>query len=84
MNPHDFWHGDPRWVWAYIDNYEEEQRNKWKESDLLNWQLGQYIMAAIGATFGEGKYPEDLVFYQPTKEELIEKSKRELAKLFGL
>lgn len=84
MTPQDYWNGDPRWVQAYFDNFEEDQRNEWKMKDALNWQLGQYVMAAIGATFGEGKYPDDLLFYQPTREELIEKSKKELAQLFGV
>jgi len=86
ITPTDFWYGDPAWTWAYITNWEEKQREDWKKDDLSNYQLGAYVMRAIGACFNDSsdaRYPEELMFYQPTTEELIERSKKQLRDLFS-
>lgn len=49
----------PRELKAYENAYKLEANRK----DAINWQLGQYILSAIGAAFSKkAKYPEKPVF----------------------
>lgn len=62
---HDFWSMNPH----IIKFYAEQYKNKRNDEDLKQWQLGQYILAAI-STMGKGKYPQKPMFQ-------IEEQKRE-------
>lgn len=53
----DFWEMNPRIIKFYAERY----KNKRNEEDLKQWQLGQYITAAI-STIGKGKYPKKPLF----------------------
>lgn len=55
---HDFWGMNPH----IIKFYEEQYKNKRNEEDLKQWQLGQYIAAAITCNFSKQKYPQKPVF----------------------
>lgn len=50
MNPH------------ILKFYAEQYKNKRNEEDLKQWQLGQYMAAAIGCVFPKGKYPKKPMF----------------------
>jgi hypothetical protein len=80
-----FWNKDPDWTWTRIHNWEKEQRETWKKEDSLNWQLGYYVSKAISACLSEdAEYPEEPIFYQPTREEKIAKLESEIDKAFGI
>lgn len=53
----DFWGMNPR----IINFYAEQYKNRRNEEDLKQWQLGQYILAAI-STIAKGKYPKKPAF----------------------
>lgn len=53
----EFWGMNPH----IIKFYAEQHKNKRNEEDLKQWQLGQYILAAI-STIGKGKYPKEPMF----------------------
>lgn len=55
---HEFWGMNPR----IIKFYAEQYKNKRNEEDLKQWQLGQYIAAAISCVFLKGKYPQKPMF----------------------
>lgn len=48
---------NPRIIKFYVENYKKKRN----EEDLKQWQLGQYILAAI-STIIKGKYPEKPIF----------------------
>lgn len=54
---HEFWSMNPHIIKFYVEQY----KNKKNEEDLRQWQLGQYILAAI-STIGKGKYPKKPMF----------------------
>lgn len=54
---HDFWGMNPH----IIKFYAEQYKHKRNEEDLKQWQLGQYILAAI-STIGKRKYPKKPMF----------------------
>lgn len=63
---HDFWSMNPH----IIKFYAEQYRNKRNEEDLKQWQLGQYITAAVN-TIAKGKYPKKPMFQIGEKTEEI-------------
>lgn len=66
---HDFWGMNPH----IIKFYSEQYKNKRNEEDLKQWQLGQYILAAI-STMGKGKYPKKPIFQiSETEKEITER-----------
>lgn len=69
---HEFWGMNPH----IIKFYAEQYKCKRNEEDLKQWQLGQYILAAI-STMGKGKYPQKPMFQiVETQEEITEKDIR--------
>lgn len=44
-----------------LEPYEKAYKIKQTEEDIKQWQLGQYILAAI-STIGKGKYPKKPMF----------------------
>lgn len=60
---HDFWGMNPHIIKFYAKQY----KHKRNEEDLKQWQLGQYITAAI-STIGKGKYPKKPMFQIEEKE----------------
>jgi len=50
MNPH------------IIKFHAEQYKNKRNEEDLKQWQLGQYVAAAVSCIFPKGKYPKEPMF----------------------
>lgn len=48
-----FWHLTPR----KLNSFYEAYKIRLNEKDTLNWQLGQYICAAISTVF-KGSYPK--------------------------
>lgn len=55
---HDFWGMNPH----IIKFYAEQYKHKKNEEDLKQWQLGQYVAAAISCAFPKGKYPKKPMF----------------------
>ena len=65
MNYNQFWFDDPQLYYTY----EEVYLDRLKEKDVLNWQLGQYILCAIGSCFEKNcKYPDKPMFYAHEEE----------------
>lgn len=54
----EFWNMNPH----IIKFYAEQYKNKRNEEDLKQWQLGQYMSAAVSCIFPEGKYPKKPMF----------------------
>lgn len=66
---HEFWGMNPH----IIKFYTEQYKRKRNEEDLKQWQLGQYILAAI-STIGKDKYPKKPMFQiTESTEEITEK-----------
>lgn len=66
MTYSQFWFEDPQLYYIYSEAYVEQQQDRLKEKDILNWQLGQYIQSAICASFddkGRVKYPNQPYFF---------------------
>lgn len=47
---------------ADMKPYLQAHQIKRNEQDILNWQLGQYVAAAISCIFPKGKYPKEPAF----------------------
>lgn len=47
---------------ADMEPYLKAYRLKKNEQDILQWQLGQYMVAAISCAFPKGKYPKKPMF----------------------
>lgn len=76
VSKHDFFHSTPKILQAYDKAYIF----RIQEKDRQNWQLGQYIMSAIGSCFSKNtKYIEKpfLADIHLTEEE---RKERELKK----
>ncbi len=70
---HDFWKMNPHIIRFYIEQY----KGKRNEEDLKQWQLGQYIVAAISCISPKGKYPKKPMFQiREEKENFTEKEIR--------
>lgn len=57
---------------GYLKQMAEEQRNS---ADISAWAMGYYVVNAISATFGKGKYPSKpdlLMVSQPEAEVSVE------------
>lgn len=54
----DFWSMNPH----IIKFYAEQYKHKRNEEDLKQWQLGQYVAAAVSCVFPKGKYPKEPMF----------------------
>lgn len=54
---YEFWGMNPHIIKFYVEQY----KSKRNEEDLKQWQLGQYITAAI-STIGKGEYPKKPMF----------------------
>ncbi len=54
----DFWKTNPH----IIKFYAEQYKNRRNEEDLKQWQLGQYVAAAVSCIFPKGKYPKKPMF----------------------
>lgn len=65
---HDFWKMNPHIIKFYIEQYKDKRN----EEDLKQWQLGQYITAAI-STIGKGKYPKKPMFQIIEEKEITER-----------
>lgn len=62
MTYEQFWFDCPSLYYVYQDAYKE----KLKEKDIFNWQLGAYIQMAVATMLdakGKAKYPEEPIFY---------------------
>ena len=78
MTYSQFWFDDPKLYYIYQESFDEDLKLK----DIYNWQLGQYIMSAIGACFadkGKVKYPEKPMFFAREKEEPLNMKEKFLA-----
>ena len=53
---------------GYLKQMAEEQRNS---ADISAWAMGYYVVNAISATFGKGKYPSkpDLLMASQSEDE---------------
>ena len=53
---------------GYLKQLAEEQRNS---ADISAWAMGYYVVNAISATFGKGKYPSkpDLLMASQSEDE---------------
>lgn len=47
---------------ADMEPYLKAYRLKRNEQDVIQWQLGQYMAAAISCVFPKGKYPKKPMF----------------------
>ena len=71
MTYSQFWFDDPQLYYIYEEAYQDEMKDRLKEKDILNWQLGQYIHSAILASFddeGRCKYPNTPSFFAKQEE----------------
>lgn len=60
MTYNQFWLDDPQLYYTY----EEAYIDGLKEHDVFNWQLGQYILMAVGSWLSKDcKYPKEPAFY---------------------
>lgn len=67
MTYEQFWRDNPQLYYIYEEVYKE----RLKEKDILNWQLGQYIKIAIVSSFDDKhrcKYPHKPVFFAGEEE----------------
>ena len=76
--PYDlFWYGCPSLYFSYEDAY----RDKIREKDALNWQLGMYIQQAIGSCLAkECKYPQKPLFAAAPEQRPVDKNKEMMEK----
>ena len=65
MSYNQFWFDDPQLYYIY----EEVYLDNLKEKDIFNWQLGQYIQAAVASCLTkEAKYPNSPMFFAKKEE----------------
>ena len=63
-----------------LEPYDKAYTIKKNHEDISNWQLGQYIAAAISCVFPKGKYPDKPAFQIEIKKESgFKESKEEIA-----
>lgn len=79
----DFWYGDPRIVEFAIATEEIHARNKAIGDDLMAWNIGRYVMLAVGVVMSQAfsknssaKYPAEPLL-GPEIDENIAQQKRE-------
>ena len=65
MSPRQFWNGDPDLFWAYWDAYEENQKQRAREENANAFNLGQYILLALGQTLQFTKHPKQIYPKKP-------------------
>lgn len=59
---------------ADMKPYVKAYQMKRNEMDILQWQLGQYVAAAVSCAFPKGKYPKGPMFQiSENKEEITER-----------
>ena len=51
-----------------LEPYGKAYECKKNEEDIKNWQLGQYVAAAVSCIFPKGKYPKEPAFQTDKKE----------------
>lgn len=75
MTYDQFWFCDPQLYYIYEEAYKEQMEYRYKEKDIFNWQLGQYIQLAVGSCLSkECKFPERPMFsIEQKKLSLMEK-----------
>lgn len=61
---------------ADMEPYLKAYRLKRNEQDVIQWQLGQYMAAAISCAFPKGKYPKKPMFQ--IKEDAREITERDI------
>lgn len=54
----EFWSMNPRIIKFCVEQYKAKRN----EEDLKQWQLGQYILAAVSCISPKGKYPKKPMF----------------------
>lgn len=67
MTYEQFWRENPQLYYIYEEVYKE----RLKEKDIFNWQLGQYIKSAIVSSFDDKhicKYPDNPIFFAQEEE----------------
>lgn len=63
MTYNQFWFDEPQLYYIYEEAYIEQVQERFKERDVFNWQLGQYIQIAVGSCLAkEVKYPKTPMF----------------------
>lgn len=74
---HEFWAMNPHIIKFYADQYKRAKN----EEDTKQWQLGQYVAAAISCMFPKGKYPKKPMFQMEdsVKESRNKESQEEVA-----
>lgn len=59
---------------ADMEPYLKVYQLKMNEKDMLQWQLGQYMAAAVSCIFPKGKYPKNPMFQiEENSDEITEK-----------
>lgn len=66
-----------------LEPYDKAYTIKKNHEDISNWQLGQYIAAAISCVFPKGKYPDKPMFQLKDEVDLSDEEiyERELRKV---
>ncbi len=84
MQPEDYWNGDPEWLWAYVEVYNNKIHNEQKSKNMYEWLQGVYIQKAIASCIDSKncKYPnEPLDIFPKTEEEIEEEKDKKLYKV---
>lgn len=59
---------------ADLEPYAKAYQIERNEKDILQWQLGQYVAAAVSCAFPKGKYPKKPMFQiEEEPEEITER-----------
>lgn len=66
---------------ADLEPYAEVYRLERNEKDIQQWQLGQYMAAAVSCVFPKGKYPKKPMFQIKDfeRESIYKESQEEVA-----
>lgn len=69
---------------ADLEPYSKAYQIRRNEKDILQWQLGQYMAAAVSCIFPKGKYPDKPIFQiekETTAEEIQKQRELFIAKM---
>ena len=65
MTPDQFWYDDPDYLWAYLEAYEQDIRQKFEYDNNVAFLQGQYFMAAMAQVLQFSKTPKRIYPKKP-------------------
>lgn len=53
MTSEEFWFGNPQDYFVYQDAFAEREKKRYKDYDILSWQIGNYCCSAFRQVYSE-------------------------------